>query len=125
MFMDHKKQEEKLKYLIMMELKDRFDLEDFYVEFELDKEGNLEQYEVNLKFDYLGSIDADWVDFMHDLNKAFSTVEDAISKFPINKNGELDLSLEDFNISGPMIWDFNFVYEDKHLINCSYKILLF
>jgi len=122
MFMDFEKLGQKLKYLIMMELGDRYDLKNFYTEFEPNSKGKLSVYEIDLKFDYMGPIDADWEDFVSDLNTAFVPIKEAISKFPVNEKGELDLSFENFIVVGPFIWDLIYGYDETHIIHCSYRV---
>ena len=122
MFMDFEKLGQKLKYLIMMELGDRYDLKNFNVDFESNSKRKLSVYEIDLKFDYMGPIDADWEDFVSDLNTAFVPIKEAISKFPVNEKGELDLSFENFIVIGPFIWDLKYSYDESHIIHCSYRV---
>ena len=120
-----KKLEQKLKYLILMELRENyFDIHDCDIELIYTQEKVIEYYEITLKFEYNGSIDADWNDFQYDMQKMFTMLEEAIMKFPITPKGTIDLSYRDFYISNPMLWEFDFSYDTKHSIHCSYKVNL-
>jgi hypothetical protein len=123
--MDTKKLEEKLKYLILLELRERrIMLQNFGLEVNYDSDKKIEFYEADFRVDYEGVIDAEWNSFKDDVQKMFSHVEEALTRFPINREGKIDLSFENFYISEPLIWDIIYEYDSKHDFHFSFRVNL-
>jgi hypothetical protein len=112
---------QKLKYLIMMEIREKFDILEFAVEIFEDK-GEISDYIVEIKFDYLKAMDGDMPNLTKDMNKVFNQIADAIEKYSISKQGKIDTNLSNF-VHPPQVWDIDFIYDEKHVFNVSYRVI--
>lgn len=122
--MDFKKMEEKLKYLVITELRKEFEFDSFSVEFIPNKYGGLDSYEIDMSFDYQGAIDADYFQFLSDSQSMFEKVTEVVQKYSYNKKGELVSDSEEFIVNGPMVWDINYSFDTEHKFHCFYKFEL-
>lgn len=124
---DEKKLEAKYKYLLMTEAGKNFNVIDFSMDFAYNTTGGdlINEYEVNLKFDYNGAIDADLENFFSDVRKPLSELYNIVSKILITRDGKIRVGSEivdDYIVHGPMLWDMDYQYDTKHIMNVSFKI---
>lgn len=121
--MDFKKLEEKLKYLLLLDLREkRVMLQNLSIEFVMDSNKKIEFYEVDFQVDYEGVIDAEWNSFKYDIERMFNIVEESLVKFPITPDGELNPKFGNFIVSEPLIWDITYSFDTKHDFHFSYRI---
>lgn len=124
---DEKKLEAKYKYLLMTEAGKNFNVIDFSMDFAYNTTGGdlINEYEVNFKFDYNGRIDADLENFFSDVRKPLSELYNIVSKILITRDGKIRVGSEieeDYIVHGPMLWDMDYQYDTKHIMNVSFKI---
>jgi hypothetical protein len=113
---------EKLKYLVMMDTRGKFEIFDFGVAI-VESGGRIERYEVNMECDYLGVIDPDIGSFINDIKKALAILEEVLSEHTISSDGKLVRgSSSDAIVSESSIWKFNYVTDSKHLLDLSFII---
>jgi hypothetical protein len=116
---------EKLKYLIVLETKDKFEFENFSIDFEYNDgpEGKeLEVYEINTTFDYIGIIDPPVSEFLRDVEKMVDKLDDAFSKYGFNKKGKLN-TRGGHSVISSMIWNVNFAADTKYAFSLSFRVL--
>jgi hypothetical protein len=113
---------EKLKYLVMMDTRGKFEILDFGVAI-VESDGKIERYEVNMECDYLGVIDPDIGSFIFFVKKAIQILEDVLSEHTISSEGKLVRgSSSNAIVSESSIWKFDYVADSKHLFDLSFII---
>lgn len=122
--MDFKKMEEKLKYLVITELRKKFEFDRFSVEFISAKDGGLDSYEIFMTFNYNGEMDANYFELIRAGELMFEKVTEVVEKYSYNRKGELVSDSQEFIVDGPLVWDINYSYSSEHKFNCSYKFEL-
>ena len=116
---------EKLKYLIIMESKPKFEILEFFVEVsfvDYEKKTEIEDYSVDMKFDYSGRIDASSNDFGFDVQKMMNLMSDYVSRYIITPDGKISKSY-DAVVDEGAIWSIDYEYDQKHHFNTSFKVM--
>lgn len=119
---DEKVLSDKLKYLIIVDSKPHFEIMEVVVELEYDKDKLISEYSVDVKFDYQGRIDPEVWNFGSDISVMESKLREIIGRYPINPQGKIQMGFTQYMISEGMIWDLEYVFDEKHLFNMSFKI---
>jgi hypothetical protein len=116
---------EKLKYLIIMESKPKFEILEFFVDVsfvDYEKKTEIEDYSVDMKFDYTGRIDASSNDFGFDVQKMMNLMSDYVSRYIITPDGKISKSY-DAVVDEGAIWSIDYEYDQKHHFNTSFKVM--
>jgi hypothetical protein len=116
---------EKLKYLIIMESKPKFEILEFFVDVsfvDYEKKTEIEDYSVDMKFDYSGRIDASSNDFGFDVQKMMNLMSDYVSRYIITPDGKISKSY-DAVVDEGAIWSIDYEYDQKHHFNTSFKVM--
>jgi hypothetical protein len=113
---------EKLKYLVMMNAQDKFDILDFGIDI-IESNGKIESYEVNMQCDYLKVIDPDLNSFVHDIKKALQILENVLSNYTISSDGKIiQGSSSNAIVSEASIWKFQYVTDSKQIFDLSFLV---
>jgi hypothetical protein len=116
---------EKLKYLIIMESKPKFEILKFFVDVsfvDYEKKTEIEDYSVDMKFDYTGRIDAGSNDFGFDVRNMMNLMSDYVSRYIITPDGKISKSY-DAVVDEGAIWSIDYEYDQKHHFNTSFKVM--
>ena len=89
---------EKLKYLIIMNSKPNFDIQEIYFDFDYNK-NKIDNYDVNIKFDYNGGLDNDINSFGYDIKRMSEKLQDIIDEYTITQEGKII----NFPVSGGIV----------------------
>ena len=119
---DEKVLADKLKYLIIVDSKPNFNIMEVVVELEYDKDKLISEYSVDLKFDYQGRIDPEVWNFGQDISTMEGKLREIVGRYPITPQGKIQMGFTDYMISDGMIWDLQYVFDEKHLFEMSFKI---
>jgi hypothetical protein len=117
---------EKLKYLIIMESKPKFEILKFFVDVsfvDYEKKTEIEDYSVDMKFDYTGRIDASSNDFGFDVQKMMNLMSDYVSRYIITPDGKISKSYDAAFVDEGAIWSIDYEYDQKHHFNTSFKVM--
>lgn len=113
---------EKFKYLIMSETQKKFEIMNFYINFDYNSEHEkIESYEIGIKFDYHGVIDPEMDDMFNDIWKMSSFLKEIVEKYGITMDGKLN-ALGEHRVMGPNIWEINYKADEKHIFDVSFNI---
>ena len=113
---------EKLKYLIIMNSKPNFDIQEIYFDFDYN-ENKIENYDVNIKFDYNAGIDPDVYSFAHDIQRMSEKLQNIINEYIVTPEGKIvagDLS-KGFSSDGA-IWAIDYTADEKHIFDMSFRV---
>jgi hypothetical protein len=113
---------DKLKYLILMEAKPNFDIFEVQFEAEYDKDKLISEYSVDLKFDYLGKIDPEVYNFGGDISIMENKLREIVERYPVTPQGKIQMGFGNYRISDGMIWNFEYIFDEKYLFEMSFKI---
>lgn len=117
---------EKMKYLITANSAKQFSVEEVYMEFEYmdPKREKLISYDIDVKFDYFGSIDIDFEDFLTDIKTMQEKMKDVLNLYIITSDGKLieGKNSNCFSIN-PMVYNVTYEADTKHIFNLGYKFL--
>lgn len=126
----HKKQLEKLKYLLTVEFANSkfFQLESLSIESQsVDNDNpNIDNYTINLVFDYEGSIETEFESFLDDMKTMSYRLNPLLTKYTISADGKLQHDKFDnkaHNIE-TSIWKLDFIADDTHRFTMDALILL-
>lgn len=114
---------EKLKYLIMMSARPKFEILEFGVDFEYNdykKKDILAGYTVDIKFDYHGRIDETPRDLGRDIETMMSKMSDHVSGYIITPEGKISQDYDAY-VDG-VIWSIDFEFDQKHDFNTSFRV---
>lgn len=117
---------EKLKYLINMNGNNQFEIRDIYIDFEYadSEREKLISYDIDVRFDYIGSIDAQFEDFLFDINRMQEKMKVILNKYTITEEGKLIAGEKSKSFSiEPIILDITYEVDTKHIFNLGYKFL--
>ena len=113
---------EKLKYLIIMNSKPNFDIQEIYFDFDYN-ENKIDNYDVNIKFDYNGTLDNDINSFGYDIKRMSEKLQVIIDEYTITQEGKIikgDTG-KAFSSEG-VVWSINYVADEKHIFDMSFRI---
>jgi hypothetical protein len=113
---------EKLKYLIIMNSKPNFDIQEIYFDFDYN-ENKIDNYDVNIKFDYNAGIDPDVYSFAHDIQRMSEKLQNIINEYIVTPEGKIvagDLS-KGFSSDGA-IWAIDYTADEKHIFDMSFRV---
>lgn len=117
---------EKMKYLITTNSAKQFSVEEVYMEFEYmdPKREKLISYDIDVRFDYFGSIDFQFGDFLIDINRMQEKMKDFLNLYIITSDGKLieGKNSNCFSID-PMVYNIIYEADTKHIFNLGYKFL--
>jgi hypothetical protein len=113
---------EKLKYLIIMNSKPNFDIQEIYFDFDYN-ENKIDNYDVNIKFDYNGGLDNDINSFGYDIKRMSEKLQDIIDEYTITQEGKIikGNTGKAFSSEG-VVWSFNYVADEKHIFDMSFRV---
>lgn len=111
---------EKLKYLIMMSARPKFDILAFDVDFEISN-GKIEQYTVDVNFDYLGRIDESPRDLGMDIATMMDQMNGHVGEYIVTPDGKLSQDYDAYVDEG-VIWAIDFEFDQKHHFNTSFRV---
>lgn len=117
---------EKMKYLIIMNSNNQFEIEDIYVDFEYadSKREKLISYDIDVRFDYPGSIDSQFEDFLIDINRMQEKMKVILNKYTITEDGKLIAGEKSKSFSiEPKIYNITYEFDTKHIFDLGYKFL--
>jgi hypothetical protein len=116
---------DKLKYIMITELGNEFEIIDFDVELsfvDYETKDEIESYDVDMKFDYKGVIDADMSVFFGDIEKMMRKIRSVLKKFAITKSGKLVHENHDYYVSDASIFNVDFDYDEKHEFSVFFRV---
>ena len=116
---------DKLKYIMITELGNEFEIIDFDVELsfvDYETKDEIESYDVDMKFDYKGVIDADMSVFFGDIEKMMRKIRSVLENFAITKSGKLIHENHDYYVSDASIFSVDFDYDEKHEFNVFFRV---
>jgi len=116
---------DKLKYIMITELGNEFQIINFDVELsfvDYETKEEIESYDVDMKFDYLGVIDAEMYDFLQDITKMLEKIRSVLQKFAITKSGKLLHGNNNYYVSHGSIFNVEFVYDEKHEFSVFFRV---
>lgn len=117
---------EKMKYLITMNSAKHFKVEDVFVDFEyMDaKREKLISYDIYVRFDYYGSIEPHFEDFIIDIKIMQEKMKDVLNRYKITEYGKLvdGKNSNCFSIK-PSVYNVDYEVDKKHIFNLGYKFL--
>jgi len=113
---------EKLKYLIIMNSKPNFDIQEIYFDFDYNK-NKIDNYDVNIKFDYNGGLDNDINSFGYDIKRMSEKLQDIIDEYTITQEGKIikGSTGKAFSTEG-VVWSINYVADEKHIFDISFRV---
>lgn len=116
---------EKLKYLLLMSAKKhRFEIMNFYVEFDYTSQNRevIDSYDIDVKFDYEGALDPDIYSFAHDIQRMSEKMRDILSEYVVTRNGKI-VEKDKINCipDEGSIWEMTYVADTSHIFNMSYR----
>jgi hypothetical protein len=113
---------EKLKYLITMNSKPNFDVQEIYFDFDYN-ENKIDNYDVNIKFDYIGALDNDINSFGYDIKRMSEKLQDIIDEYTITQEGKIikGSTGKAFSTEG-VVWSINYVADEKHIFDISFRV---
>ena len=117
---------EKLKYILITESKNDFDIMEVSLEIdETSNDGELLSYTVEVKFDYLGAIDPIVYYFVKDIERMSDKMRDMIGTYVLNPKGKFVVG-DDNNasISDGYIWSSKFNADETHEFVMSFRITI-
>lgn len=115
---------EKLKYLIMMASRPKFEILDFSLDFDYNnynKKDYLSEYTVDIKFDYHGRIDETPRDMGMDIATMMDLMNGHVGEYIITPEGKISQDFDAYVDEG-VIWGIEFEFDQKHEFNTSFKI---
>jgi hypothetical protein len=116
---------EKLKYLIMIESKDKFEILNFDVDFEYDnpksENKQLTGYLVDIKFDYHGSISETSYEMGDDISNMMEMMSNYLKKYIITSDGKIRQNLK-VMVDRGVIWEIEYLFDEKHIFNTSFRV---
>lgn len=115
---------EKLKYLIMMSARPKFEILLFDVDFEYnynDLVKTISEYTVDIKFDYHGRIDETPRDMGMDIARMMDEMNGHVGDWIITPEGKLSQEYDAYVDEG-VIWEIEFEFDQKHHFNTSFKV---
>jgi len=119
-----KRLKEKLKYIFILELKDRFPILDFDVDFDYYNKNGEDYIDIYTIFIRLNCMKLG-VEFINDLSYNLNHVTDIVTRiiteYPIDENGEFNKHVDVYT-SEPLIWDLDYKWDDK--FNVSFRIMV-
>ena len=116
---------DKLKYLYKMELSQKkFQVNEIDIEYEemqnTDEEWILERVNISVSCEYDGRLDGyDPNSFVNDLETMFNKFRDAISEYTPTQEYRIVRGNENSYVSDPMLFRFNYQFEDTHALELS------
>ena len=116
---------DKLKYIMITELGNEFEIIDFDVELsfvDYETKDEIESYDVDMKFDYKGVIDADMSVFFGDIEKMMRKIRSVLENFAITKSGKLIHENHDYYVSDASIFNVDFDYDEKHEFSVFFRV---
>lgn len=116
---------EKLKYLIMTESGKRFEIFKLHVELEFEdyeKREKISEYTVDIEFDYNGRIDERPADMANDIIYMMNLMEGIVGNYIITPEGKIRQDYDAFVEEG-IIWSIDYVFDEKHIFNTSFKVI--
>jgi hypothetical protein len=116
---------EKLKYLIMMESMRNFEILDFdlLIEYENVKRDTISNYDVIIKFDYLGGISGNLIDFNLKIQSVIGEMFNHLKTYIITPEGKLSKSYYGNYETTEIIYGLDFLLDEKHDFTVCFKIL--
>ncbi len=108
---------EKLKYLIMMASRPKFEILQFGVDFEYDnhEKTKILMYTVDVKFDYTGRIDETPSEIGSDIERMMSIMSSHIGTYFITPEGKITQDYDAYVDEG-VIWAIEFEFDMKQVI---------
>jgi hypothetical protein len=114
---------EKLKYLIMMASRPKFEILQFGLDFEYDnhEKRKILMYTVDVKFDYTGRIDGTPSEIGSDIERMMSIMSSHIGTYFITPEGKISQDYDAYVDEG-VIWVIEFEFDMKHNFDTSFKV---
>lgn len=115
---------EKLKYLILMSSRPRFEILAFDVDFlynDHKKKDIIIEYTVDIKFDYHGRIDETPRDMGVDIATMMDQMNSHVGFWIITPEGKFSKDYDAYVDEG-VIWGIEFEFDQKHEFNTSFKV---
>lgn len=118
---------EKLKYLVMLETKQRFEISKLYTtNFGYSDYPNntiLESYDVDMTFDFNGRLDGEVNLFGGQVEEMCQEIEEILVKYGLDKRGSLNTKSKR-TVFPAVIWEINYVVDTTHVFNLTYRVVI-
>lgn len=120
---DEKLLAEKLKYLMILELKGRYTVKDFNMELDLVEDGDtIESYYVHVKVLSIHGVDPSVEDFIMFLERCNSDIAHALNKYQFTKDGKLSPTGEgNFHLKSEYLFEVKYETDEFLLVSLSFK----
>lgn len=117
--------EEKLKYLIIMESKKKFEILQFdlFIDYEDDKSDRISSYDINIKFEYEGGISGSPTDFFNEIKLMIGEMSNYVETYIITPEGKLSQAYYDKYSIMEMIYGVNFLLDERQEFIVNFRIM--